>query len=405
MIEPIIAFSKDWHEDPTSNHHVLRELARTRRVLWLNSIATRRPSMASARDRAKILRKLTEVSRGAVNVENDLWVATPIVLPLPGNAVATAINQRIVRWTIAALRAQLGIERFHLWTFLPNTGDYVGTLGEDLSVYYCVDEWSTFSNLDAEATARAERKLLERVDVTFATSRALVAAKRAVCPHTYHAPHGVDHARFARALDAATEIPADLAALPGPRIGFFGTLRDFIDLDLIAEVARARPAWSFALLGQQLCDVSMFRDLPNVHLLGQKPHAQLPAYCRGFDVGLIPYRIDDRVRYVNPLKLREYLSAGVPVVATPMPEVLPLSHLCRIAGSAEDTVAAIEATLGEGNDPAARRARSESMAGETWVGRVREITRAIDELDLDKHARDRVVQEWRLTGTTVRIAP
>jgi glycosyltransferase involved in cell wall biosynthesis len=402
MIEPIIAFSKDWHEDPTSNHHVLRELAKTRRVLWLNSIATRRPVMSSARDRAKIRRKLAEVAHGAVNVENDLWVATPIVLPLPGNAIATAINQRIVRWTIGALRAQLGIERFHLWTFLPNTGDYVGTLGEDLAVYYCVDEWSTFSGLDAVATARAERRLLERVDVTFATSRALVEAKRAVCRDTYHAPHGVDHARFATALDDDTAIPDDLAALPGPRIGFFGTLRDFIDLPLIAEVARARPAWSFALIGQQLCDVSVVRDLPNVHLLGQKPHAQLPAYCRGFDVGLIPYRIDHRVRYVNPLKLREYLSAGVPAVATPMPEVLPLSHLCRVAASAGDTVRAIEAALREG-DPASRRARSASMTNETWAGRVREIVRTIDELDLEKHVHPFVEQEWRLTGTTVRL--
>src|SRR5262245_5457978 len=119
MITPIIAFSKDWHEDPTSNHHVLRELARTRRVLWLNPIATRRPVMSAARDRAKIRRKLAEVAQGPVNVEHDLWVATPIVVPLPGNSVAAAVNHRLVRWMIASLRAQLGIDRFHLWTFLP----------------------------------------------------------------------------------------------------------------------------------------------------------------------------------------------------------------------------------------------------------------------------------------------
>ena len=404
MTTPIIAFSKDWHEDPTSNHHVLRELARTRRVLWLNSIATRRPALSSPRDRAKIRRKLAEVAHGAVNVEHDLWVATPLVLPLPSSAVAAAINQRILRWTIAALRAQLGIERFHLWTFLPSAGEHVGALGENLSVYYCVDEWATFSGVDPEATARAERRLLERVDVTFATSRALVAAKRRACPVTYHAPHGVDHALFATALDDATVVPADLAALPRPRLGFYGTLRDFIDLELIAAVARARPAWSIALIGQRLCDLSPLDGLPNVHLLGQKPHSQLPAYCRGFDVGLIPYRIEDRIAYVNPLKLREYLSAGVPVVATPMPEVLPLTHLCRVAGTAADTIAAVEAALGDGA-PAARRARSAAMASETWTARVREIARRIDELDLEKHARARVVQEWRLTGTTVCVAP
>lgn len=404
MNTPIIAFSKDWHEDPTSNHHVLRELARTRRVLWLNSIATRRPQLSSARDRAKLRRKLAEVAHGAVHVEHDLWVATPIVLPLPGSPVAAAINQRILRWTIGALRAQLAIDRFQLWTFLPNTGDLVGALGEDLAVYYCVDEWATFSNLDPAATARAERRLLERVDLTFATSRALVAKKRQVCPLTYHAPHGVDHALFASALDAATGLPPDLAALPGPRIGFYGTLRDLIDLELIAGIARARPRWSLALIGQQLCDLSALAGLPNVHLLGQKPHAQLPAYCRGFDVGLIPYKIEDRIAFVNPLKLREYLSAGVPVVATPMPEVQPLAHLCRVAATPTQAVAAIEAALRE-DGPAARRARSAAMAQETWAGRVRQIAQTVDEIDLEKHARAAVEQEWRLTGATVHVAP
>src|SRR6476620_7586197 len=96
MPTPIIAFSKDWHEDPTSNHHVLRELAKTRRVLWLNSLATRKPTLSSSRDLMKIKRKLGEFSQGAVNVENDLWVATPLVLPLPYSRVARAMNRQIL---------------------------------------------------------------------------------------------------------------------------------------------------------------------------------------------------------------------------------------------------------------------------------------------------------------------
>ena len=142
MPTPIVAFAKDWHEDPTSNHHVLRELARSRRVLWLNSLATRTPKLSSGRDLGKIRRKLAEFARGPQNVENDLWVTTPLVLPLPHSAVARAINRQILRATIRALRLRLGIRRFELWTFLPNTADYVGTLGEDRAVYYCVDEWS-----------------------------------------------------------------------------------------------------------------------------------------------------------------------------------------------------------------------------------------------------------------------
>lgn len=379
VLTPIVAFAKDWHEDPTSNHHVLRELARTRRVLWLNSLATRTPKLSSGRDLGKIRRKLAEFARGPINVENDLWVTTPLVLPLPHSALARAVNRQILRATIRALRLRLGIRDFELWTFLPNTADYIGTLGERLAVYYCVDEWSMFSYLDRVQTVAAERRVLERVDAVFAINHALADAKRAVNRATFVSPHGVDHALFARALDDAQPVPADLAALPRPRIGFYGTLRDWVDFELIAHVARARPAWSIVLIGQVLGDVSALRGLPNVHLLGQKRHDELPAYCKGFDAGTIPYRIDERMTFVNPLKLREYLSAGVPVVSTPVPEVVRHAHLCRIAATPDDFVAALEAALAEAS-PAARRARSEAMAQETWSARVAEVTRTVAEI-------------------------
>ncbi len=380
MSTPIVAFAKDWHEDPTSNHHVLRELARTRRVLWLNSIATRAPSLTSGRDLGKIRRKLREFARGAVNVENDLWVATPLALPLPHSAVARAINRQILRATIRALRLQLGIREFQLWTFLPNVGDYVGTLGEQLAVYYCVDEWSLFGYLDREQTAAAERALLAKVDAVFAINGPLADAKRTVNPRTFESPHGVDHALFAKALDPLTQIPDDLARIPHPRIGFYGTLRDWVDLDLIAAVARARPAWHFVLIGQALDDMSKVSDLPNVHLLGRKPHAELPAYCKGFDVGIIPYRIDERMPFVNPIKLREYLSAGLPVVSTRVPEVELYAHVAQIADDPAGWIAAIERALA-GDSPARRREISDRMRAETWPARVEAITRVIDRLD------------------------
>nr|HEX4312917.1 glycosyltransferase [Kofleriaceae bacterium] len=358
---------------------MLRELAKTRRVLWLNSIGTRTPSLSSGRDLGKIRRKLVEFARGPQNVENDLWVASPLVLPLPHSAAARAINRQILRATVRAFRLRLGIRDFQLWTFLPTVADYVGTLGESVSVYYCVDEWSLFSYLDRDQTVANERALLAKVDAVFAINGELADAKRAHNPHTYLSPHGVDHALFARALDRAVDIPADLAALPRPRVGFYGTLRDWVDLDLVAAIARARPAWSIALIGQQLGDVSAVAGLPNVHLLGQRRHDELPAYCKGFDVGLIPYRIDERMTYVNPLKMREYLSAGVPVVSTPVPEVVRYGHLVSIARDAPEFIAAIERALGE-TGPTARAARSAAMATETWSARVADVARIVDSI-------------------------
>lgn len=369
----IIAFAKDWHEDPTSNHHVLRELAKSRRVLWLNSIGTRTPKLSSGRDLGKIRRKLVELAKGPVNVENDLWVFTPVVLPFPHSAVARRLNQGILRASIAMLQRRLGMRDFHLWTFLPNVADYVGIFGESLSVYYCVDEWSLFAHLDKEETVRAERALLDKVDCVFAINEELAKAKRA-----HVAPHGVEHAVFARALDASTTIPAEIASLPRPILGFYGTLRDWVDLELLAGVARSRPSWSIVLLGQQLDDMSALAGLPNVHLLGRKPHSELPAYCKGFDVGLIPYRLEERMKFVNPIKLREYLSAGLPVVSTPVPEVLRFGDVCHIARTPEEVIAAVQIAVKDDSQEKRRR-RSEAMKSETWAARVASIVRIVDD--------------------------
>jgi glycosyltransferase involved in cell wall biosynthesis len=379
MPPDIVAFAKDWNDNPTSNHHVLRELARSRRVLWLNSVATRTPRLSSGRDLGRGARKLREFVRGPRRVENDLWVFTPLVLPLPHSPTARRVNQRILRATVRALRARLGLRDFQLWSFLPSVADYVGMLGESLAVYYCVDEWSMFSYIDTVEMAAAERALLERVDCVFAVNEALAERKRAVNPETHVASHGVDHALFAKALDPATRVPDELAGLPAPVLGFVGTLQDWVDLELLAVIARRRPDWSIVLVGRVLTDTAPLSGLPNVHLLGPRSHEQLGAFCKGFDVGLIPYRRSEQLAYRNPLKLREYLSAGLPVVSTAIPEVRAYDRWCSVADDAEGFVDAIEATIAA-DSAELRRERSGAMQTETWEARVAEVARTVDEV-------------------------
>lgn len=373
----IVCFAKDWFEDPTSNHHVMKEVARHNRVLWLNSISTRAPNLASGRDLGKIARKVRQFLRGPSREGDDLWVFSPLVLPLPHSPAARALNRQIVRATIWALTRRLGMESFQLWTFLPNVADYLG-IGESLVVYYVVDEWSLFSYLDRDRTVAAERQLVERADVVFAVCEALRRDKSRLNDNTHLATHGVDHELFARALDPDLPIPDDLARLPKPVIGFYGTLQDWVDQDLVASLARRHPTWSIALVGQELVDCSRLRALPNVHLFGRRPHADLPAYCKGFDVGIIPYRIDERMQYVNPIKLREYLSAGLPVVSTAVPEARRYEPLCAVADTPEAFERAVEDALAHG-DPAARRSRSDAMLRETWPRKVGEVLRRVAE--------------------------
>ena len=379
----IIAFAKDFGEAPTSCNHILRELAHTRRVLWLNSVATRTPKLSSPRDRGRIGRKLREFARGPINVENGLWIFTPIVLPFPHSPLARRINRQILRATVRILRARLRISDFQLWTFIPTVADYLGILGESLIVYYCVDEFSMFSNIDTAPVLAAEKTLLERADCVFAVTPALADRKRSLNPNTHLSPHGVDHAFFSRALDPMTIIPADLASLPHPVIGFYGTIADWVDLDLVAYLARSHPEWSLVMIGPVMVDTAAVRGFPNVHLLGRREHRDLPSYCKGFDVGLIPYRLIDRMPFVNPIKLREYLSAGLPVVSTAVPEVRRYSSWCLVGESHEEVRLAIERALRE-DSPEKRRARSQAMESETWQARVDEIERIVRDTALRK---------------------
>lgn len=376
MSLPIIAFSKDWTGDHTSNHHVLRELAKGRRVVWINSIGTRAPSLASGRDLGTIKRKLREVAKSAQNVENDLWVMTPLVMPMAKNPAMRAFNKLLMKGFIGAVRRRLGIAQFELWTFLPNVADYTD-LGQAATVYYCVDEWSLFEYLDKDATVAAERELLKRVDVVFAVNRALADAKRPFCPATFVSPHGVDRDLFARALDPATKIPDAVAALPKPHIGFVGTLRDWVDVDLVAAVARARPAWSIIMVGRKLMETPELDGLPNVHLIDAVRHKELPSYFAGFDVGIIPYRRQERMTYVNPLKLREYLAGGLPVVSTPLDEVEQYRGMCEVAEGPDAFVAAIEKQLASRTT---RVERSNAMREETWEARAKKLARTIDDV-------------------------
>lgn len=383
--ENIICFAKDWNEDPTSNHHVMMEMAKTHRVLWLNSVATRTPNLASGRDLKKIVNKLRSFSRGPEKIHDNLWVYTPIVLPFPHSAAARAVNGYILRATLQALRLYLEMDEFQLWTFLPNIADYVGTLGESLVVYYVVDEWSMFSYIDTDQTVASERKLLDKADAVFAVCHALADNKRKHNPETHLATHGVDHALFAKALDPATPVPADIASLPGPVIGFYGTLHDWVDLELIAFLAKRHPEWSLVLLGQALSDVSAVDGLPNVHLLGRKAHAELPSYCKGFDVGLIPYRIIERMKYVNPIKLREYLSAGIPVVSTAVPEVGYYTEHCTVAADHEAFEQGVVAALA--SDSRERQlARSQAMLSETWEAKVDAVRATVTRIAEAKRA-------------------
>lgn len=375
--QSIVCFSQDWQGDPTSKKHIMRILSARNRVLWVNSIGMRRPTAAAA-DVRRLGIKLRRIVAGVREVEQNIFVMEPPVLPLPGIAGAEWVNRVVLAARVRSLCRRLGMHRPILWTFLPNVNWLLGHLGERLVIYHCVDEYSAFSGVPKDVIIRMERDLVQRADIVFTSAEKLCAERRAINPRTHFIPHGVDVRHFSRALDPATTVAPEVASLPKPVIGFFGLLADWVDLDMIGALARARPEWSFALVGKVQTDLHAVRGLPNVHLLGQQPYAALPHYCRGFDVGLIPFRMNELTLRVNPLKLREYLAAGLPVVSTPLPEVVRYQDVVHIAINRDGFLREIEAALKERSIEQDRR-RVEMMRSEGWEARVEEMSTLVQE--------------------------
>jgi glycosyltransferase involved in cell wall biosynthesis len=366
----IVCFSHDWTGDPLSKTHLMRLLARRNRVLWVNSIGYRAPT-ASTADVGRAVRKLAAATAPVCEVEPNLFVLNPLAVPAYGLAPVRALNAALLRFQVRRAMRRLGMRRPINWTFNPAAGLVAGSLGEETLVYHCVDEYTAFSGVPAAALVRLEEKLLRRADAVFVSADRLYRSKSAVNPRTALVRHGVDFDHFRRALDPGTRVPDAIARLPRPVVGYFGLMsRDWVDVAMLEAVARRFAGGSRVLLGKVAMDRSPLSRLPNVHVHGRQPYASLPAYCKGFDAALIPFPVTEVTLNANPLKAREYLAAGLPVVSTPIPEVEVLGQ-CRIGATPAEFAAQVALALEEPG-PAARR--SETMRPHSWAARLDEVT-------------------------------
>ena len=216
-----------------------------------------------------------------------------------------------------------------------------------------------------------EAELAARADLIFAASPEMAA--RFPAAKTHLLPHGVDHALFSTPQPGAIEVTGN-----GPVAGFYGALAPWIDQDLIAAVADMLPAWRFVLVGPEQTDVSILRARKNIELIGPRPHGELPRYSQHWTAGMIPFRDNAQIRAANPLKLREYLAAGRPIVATPFPALEPYRSLVSVATTPRDFAAALQAA--QTPDPPAAARRRASVAGESWTARATEAAALIDGL-------------------------
>ena len=399
-----VVFGDDWGRRVSTMQHLLGRLTDRYEMVWVNALGHREPelSIGDLRRAAGKARALLQKPRSAAlaaampAAPPPAQIVEPRVLPWHSRETVARFNRWSLVRDIRRATARTAPARTVLVTGSPPSAGVIGHCGEDLALYFCMDDFLVLPGTSPRMMAPLERMLLERVDAVVATASALLDKKRCATGRGYLLQQGVNFDHFA----APRPIPAELRDLPRPIIGFAGGIGSAIDYDTIRHLARLNSGGSLVLVGPVTSDDPALR-LPGVHLLGPRPYADLPAYVRGFDVGIIPYVDNDWIRAVDPLKLLEYLAAGIPVVVSPIPEAQKYGDVVTVAplgeAFARAALDAVEATP-------ARRARGTLVARQnTWDVRAERFLQIVEEsLDVRRGAPAVVPPSAAVAGHLVR---
>ena len=394
-----VVFSDDWGRHPFSCQHLMRCFLPQSRLIWVETIGLRRPRLNlydlrraagkihgwlrperltggnasdAGTDGMKSAGVKLAVPVGQASGNNrdagrseppkNPYRISPFMIPYNTIKVVRACNRRGVVRAVRRAMDHLGMRSPILLATLPDAGDYAGSFNEILTVYYCVDDFTLWPGMNQPELVRdMEAKLLAKADLVVAVSESLSETRATPRGPTRLLTHGADPAHFAA---PALPAPEELANTPAPIIGFFGLMDEHFDVDLLRDIATKRPNWNFVCIGAKRISLTALENLPNFRRLAAVPYERLPAYAARFDVAVMPYRLTEHTRTANPLKLREYIATGKPVVSTPLPEALRFAGHIRIAGDAAAFADAIEEALADATPPETRRA---ALVGETWA--------------------------------------
>lgn len=293
----------------------------------------------------------------------------PVILPF-GNMyrAINRVNQLLIGGGLKRIYRELGLKPTICWTYLPNTVD-LGLPVETILLYDCADEHTAFPGLiNKETVTGMEKELFARAQVSLVSAMELFRHKSEFALGLEVVPNGADVAHFNQALEPGLPLPEDLAALPRPLVGYIGAVSPWLDQEMLLALVRAHPDWTVVLIGPVDTGVASLEALPNVRLLGHREYKQLPAYLKGFDLTVIPFKINELTRGVNPVKLYEYLAAGKPVVSSDLPEVRPFRPVVAVARDPGEFVKMAEEELA-GDSPEKVQGRMRLAEQHSWEAR------------------------------------
>lgn len=368
----LIHFSADdyWHSNPHSRHHICRALHDAGyRILWVNPIGFRMPSLKKKGTGGKVRRKLQSLLKLLRKAETGWFVVTPFVLPVFKKSRLEGINRGLLRVQLFVCRMILNIRHPVVLHTVPSFADTLSFLKARRCIYYYSDQYTLYRELsDAERSRMEERdeQLRQHADAVICASKKIykTAVGRVPKERLFYFPHRVDFKKFNGANRSS--LPADLKNIPSPRIGYYGSLSDSNDWEVIRYCAEQRPEYQFVFIGRKEISDAGVEHLPNIHFLGKKSFETIQDYGVGFDVAIMFWIRRDWIKHCSPLKLKEYLSLGVPVVSTLIEEVeKDYADIVYSAETPEEFLAALDAAVKQDNTERIRKG-FERVSKDTW---------------------------------------
>ena len=373
--QSIICFGGEdwWYHHPHSKAHLMRKFARDgNKVIFVNSISMGLPGLKHKDLLPRIKRKLGSYSKLARQTEEGITVVSPASLPFFGSAAARRVNRRLLGAQIGKLARSRGLSKPILWIAIPTAAEMIGTLDEAVVVYQVSDKYdaNTMDHAtDPSLIRRLHEHAIDAADLVFYSGRKLFNEATRGCDRSYLLEQGVDYEHWCRVGEGTIEVASEVAAIPPPRLGYFGAIEPWlVDQELIKRAARERPEWQWIFIGNKSRGLEI-EELPNTHFLPPVAYAELPRYAAGFDVCVLPWETEQSfTSYGSAIKVREYLATGKPVVIAPLPEYEPMGDVLRIARSREEFLRLVEEALRE-TDPVMKEKRQAAVASGTWEAR------------------------------------
>ncbi|MBL9093648.1 MAG: glycosyltransferase [Planctomycetaceae bacterium] len=379
---PLLVFADDWGRHPSSCQHLIKRLRRRFPVIWVNTIGTRSVKV-DAFTWKRGWEKLRNWRKGLRQVDERMWVIDMPMLPSTANRWTSLVNRQLLTRRVQAVLRKLNFDRPIVISTLPHVWPLIESIPRAGVVYYCVDDFSHWPGADGAAIRLNESRLVRDADRVLAASEELRQRLSASCVPTPF-PHAVDFSHFARC--ARLTPPGELAASPKPRIGFFGLIYEQLDFELLRHVALQMPEATLVMIGPIASCPATFRALPNVVFTGPKSYDELPQWIAACDVLMLAYRKDEMTKQVNPLKLKECLATGKPIVSVDIPTALEFREALYVASDRDEFVAGIRRALSEPDRCSEASKRQSLVTNDSWDARAEELYAILTELVDDRHA-------------------